>query len=315
MIITLSKADWAKRLITHWGFAWRAASRFVAGETSADALNVVQQLNQRGIQATLDHLGESTTSAAEARSAAQEITTLFEQIHQRGLRSNVSLKLSQLGLVVDPALCRELLFGILEQACRTDNFVRIDMEDASLTSQTIGLYQAAREQGYDNVGIVLQAYLYRTGADLDRVLASGGRVRLCKGAYNEPASVAFPRKADVDENYDRLARKLLEQALECGMPALSADGRIPPIPAIATHDPARIDYARRAASELGLSPRGLEFQMLYGIRRDLQEELAAAGYPVRVYVPYGSHWYPYFMRRLGERPENIWFFLSNYFRR
>lgn len=315
MIITLSKADWAKRLITHWGFAWRAASRFVAGETSADALNVVQQLNQRGIQATLDHLGESTTSAAEARSAAQEITALLEQINQRGLRSNVSLKLSQLGLVVDPALCRELLFDVLEQACRTNNFVRIDMEDATLTSQTIGLYQAAREQGYDNVGIVLQAYLYRTGADLDRVLASGGRVRLCKGAYNEPASVAFPRKADVDENYDRLTRKLLEQSLECGLPVLSADGRIPPIPAIATHDPARIEYARRAASELGLSPRALEFQMLYGIRRDLQEELAAAGYPVRVYVPYGTHWYPYFMRRLGERPENIWFFISNYFRR
>ena len=162
-------------------------------------------------------------------------------------------------------------------------------------------------------GVVLQAYLYRTGADLDRVLAIGGRVRLCKGAYNEPASVAFPRKADVDENYDRLSRQILMQALDCGQPELSADGRIPPIPAMATHDPKRIEFARRAARELAVPPRAVEFQMLYGIRRDLQEELAAAGYPVRVYVPYGTHWYPYFMRRLGERPANIWFFISNLF--
>ncbi len=177
------------------------------------------------------------------------------------------------------------------------------------------MYFEAREKGFDHVGIVLQSYLYRTGADLDRVLAIGGRVRLCKGAYNEPASVAFPRKADVDENFDRLTRRMFQLAMDCGQPELSADGRTPPIPGIATHDPARIERAQHDAQELGLPLRALEFQMLYGIRRDLQTRLAGMGYPVRVYVPYGSHWYPYFMRRLAERPANIWFFVSNFFRR
>ena len=170
------------------------------------------------------------------------------------------------------------------------------------------------QRRYSNVGIVLQSYLYRTDEDLEQVLLHGGRVRLCKGAYNEPAEVAYPRKADVDGNYDRLAARLLQGALDCGAPELSLDGRSPPIAAFATHDPARIDYVRRTATELNFPKRALEFQLLFGIRRDLQESLAASGYPVRVYVPYGDHWYPYLMRRLGERPANIWFFLTNFIR-
>lgn len=312
--VSLSKAGWAQRLITHWSFAWRAASRFVAGETAAEGLKAVRDLNTRGIQATLDHLGESTTSREEAHNAADEVISLLEKIEQHHLRANVSLKLSQIGLVIDPALCQELLFNILTKAREQNNFIRIDMEDSSLTTPTLALYHAAREQGFDNVGIVLQAYLYRTGADLDRILARHGRVRLCKGAYKEPASVAFPRKADVDENFDRLARSLIQGALEASCPALSDDGRFPPIPALATHDPARIWAARQFAEEVGLPQNAMEFQMLYGIRRDLQDQLAASGYPVRVYVPYGTHWYPYFMRRLGERPENIWFFVAHFFR-
>ena len=312
--VTLSKAGWMQRLLTRWGFAWRAASRFVAGETREEAINVVRQLNRSGIQVTLDHLGESTSTAEEARAASAEIITLLEEIDRTGLRSNVSIKLSQIGLKIDPDLCFEELINILERARALGNFVRIDMEDSSLTALTLDLYHRAVQRRYANVGIVLQSYLYRTGADLEQVLLHGGRVRLCKGAYNEPAEVAYPRKADVDGNYDRLAARLLQGALDCSAPELSQDGRSPPIAAFATHDPARIDYIRRTAIELNFPKRALEFQMLFGIRRDLQESLAASGYPVRVYVPYGDHWYPYLMRRLGERPANIWFFLSNFIR-
>ena len=303
-----------QRLLTRWGFAWRAASRFVAGETREEALNVVRQLNRSGIQVTLDHLGESTSTTDEARNASAEIIALLDEIDRDGLRSNVSIKLSQIGLKIDPNLCFELLINILEHARTLGNFIRIDMENSSLTALTLDLYYKAVQRRYTNLGIVLQSYLYQTGADLEQVLLVGGRVRLCKGAYNEPVSVAYPRKADVDENYDWLAACLLQGALDCGAPELSRDGRLPPIAAYATHDPARIEYVRRTATDLNFPPRALEFQMLYGIRRDLQESLAASGYPVRVYVPYGDHWYPYLMRRLGERPANIWFFLTNFMR-
>jgi proline dehydrogenase len=312
--VMLSKAGWIQRLLTRWGFAWRAASRFVAGETREDALNVVRQLNRSGILVTLDHLGESTSTAEAARAASVEIITLLEEIDRAGLHSNVSIKLSQIGLKIDPDLCFEELINILDRARALGNFIRIDMEDSSLTALTLDLYERAVQRGYSNVGVVLQSYLYRTDADLEHVLLHGGRVRLCKGAYNEPAAVAYPRKADVDENYDRLTARLLQGALNCSAPELSPDGRTPPIPAFATHDPDRIAYVRRTATEVNFPQRALEFQMLFGIRRDLQESLAASGYPVRVYVPYGDHWYPYLMRRLGERPANMWFFLSNFIR-
>jgi proline dehydrogenase len=190
------------------------------------------------------------------------------------------------------------------------------MEDSGLVDRTLAQYFWSLENGFRaQTGIVLQSYLYRTVKDLTEVLERGGRIRLCKGAYKEPEAVAFPGKADVDLNFDQLTLQLLRGCQKGGAEPLSPDGRIPPVPAIATHDPARIDFARRAVRELGLPHSAVEFQMLYGIRRDLQAELSADGFPVRVYVPYGTHWYPYFMRRLGERPANIWFFISNFFRR
>ena len=313
--ISLSKAAWAKRLITGWGLAWRAASRFVAGDTLEKALPAIRGLNERGINATLDFLGESTTRPEEARAAVAELIRVLEAIDTAGLRCNVSVKLTQIGLLLDEALVRENLANLLSRARALHTFVRIDMEDSPVTQRTLDLYNWAREQGFDNTGVVLQSYLYRTEADLSSVVEQGGRVRLVKGAYDEPAAVAFPKKEQVDASYDHLTTLLLEGALKAGAPQISPDGRVPPIPAIATHDLARVQHAQAEVKRLGL-PRGAgEFQMLYGIRRDLQDGLVAQGYPVRVYVPYGTQWYAYFMRRLAERPANVWFFISNFFRK
>jgi proline dehydrogenase len=309
--VSLSKASWAQRLFTRWGVARRAAARFIAGETAVEAIQTVRQLNAAGILATLDTLGENTTSLEDASRSAEETCQLLAAIDAAGVRANVSIKLSQYGLSLDSAVCRSHLLTILEQARRAGNFVRIDMEDSTVTSVTLEHYVAALDAGFDNVGIVLQAYLYRTVADLDEVLRHGGRVRLCKGAYREPPALAFPRAAQVCENFDALAECLLRAN---GSP-LSSVGRFPAAAALATHDPRRITAAQNAAQSLGLSKQALEFQMLFGMRRDLQEQLVAQGYPVRVYVPYGPRWFPYFMRRLGERPENLTFFISNFFRR
>jgi proline dehydrogenase len=313
-LIYLSKAAWARRLITHWDIAWRAASRFVAGEQLEDAIAVVQALNARNITATLDHLGENTTNAAEAQRATEDILAVFDAIDRAGVRSNVSVKLTQIGLAVDPNLCAENLKRILVYARQKNNFVRIDMEDSPWVDSTLGLYNQMRADGLDNTGVVIQAYLYRSEKDLARVIAQGGRVRLCKGAYKEPGDVAYPSKADVDKNYDMLAAMLIDGACANQAPVITADGRVPPIPAIASHDPVRIQAAKGYLQRVGLAKNALEFQMLYGIRRDLQEQLADEGFPVRVYVPFGSEWYPYFTRRLAERPANLWFFVSNFFR-
>ncbi len=313
-LIYLSKAAWARRLITHWDIAWRAASRFVAGEQLEDAIAVVQALNARNITATLDHLGENTTNAAEAQRATEDILAVFDAIDRAGVRSNVSVKLTQIGLAVDPNLCAENLKRILVYARQKNNFVRIDMEDSPWVDSTLGLYNQMRADGLDNTGVVIQAYLYRSEKDLARVIAQGGRVRLCKGAYKEPGDVAYPSKADVDKNYDMLAAMLIDGACANQAPVITKDGRVPPIPAIASHDPGRIQAAKGYLQRVGLAKNALEFQMLYGIRRDLQEQLADEGFPVRVYVPFGSEWYPYFTRRLAERPANLWFFVSNFFR-
>ena len=313
--ISLSKAGWAQRLVTSLGFARRAASRFVAGESLDQAIRVIQQLNERGISATLDYLGESTTRPEEARASAQEVIRALEAIDAAGVRSNVSIKLSQIGLILDDSLCKENLAQILGRAGALGTFIRIDMEDSTLTERTVGIWRWAYQQGFHQVGIVIQAYLYRSEQDLCQIVQSGGRVRLCKGAYDEPADVAFPLKSDVDANYDKLASLLLEEALKAGAPQVSSDGRTPPIPALATHDVARVQHIQAEAKRLALPKGALEFQMLYGIRRDLQDQLVGQGYPVRVYVPYGTHWYPYFMRRLAERPANFWFFVSNFFRK
>lgn len=313
-LIYLSKAVWAQNLVTSWGFAWRAASRFIAGTKLEDAMRVVRELNAKGINATLDHLGEHTSTPEEAQQAADDIFATLDALGaDPGIRSNVSIKLTQIGLGLDESLCAENLERILSRARRNNNFIRIDIEDTPYTDKTINLYYAMREKGYDNVGMAVQSYLYRAEADTRRMVQDGTRIRLVKGAYNEPPDKAFPRKADVDANFDLLTKILVDASLENGS-TLSDDGRVPPIPAIATHDDRRIVFAKNYAEKAGLPKSGLEFQMLNGIRRDLQESLAKEGYPVRVYVPFGTHWYPYFMRRLAERPANIWFFISNFFR-
>lgn len=311
--IALSKATWAQRLITRWKFAWSVASRFIAGETSEEAICAVERLNQAGILATLDHLGENTSSLQEAEQATLDVLEILERIEKNGVQSNVSIKLSQLGLTIDEEQCRKNLLRIFEKASQSGNFIRIDMEDVSLTDKTLEILEWAHASGYPRVGIVIQSYLYRSQTDVRKLLQSTTKIRLVKGAYKESAQVAYPAKKDVDENFDRLLDDMLDAVVRLGEPYSTGDGRIPPIPAVATHDIHRIDYARKALENRGLPKDALEFQMLYGIRRDLQEQLLREGYPVRVYVPYGTHWYPYFMRRLAERPANVWFFISNFF--
>lgn len=314
--IYLSKAAWARRIVTRWRVAWAVASRFVAGEKPEHAIQAIRTLNQKGICATLDHLGESVTTPENARDAASEIIHILEEINQTEVRSGVSIKLSQIGLALDPVLCEENLRGILAQAKALKNYIRIDMEDSPYTDLTLALFRKMMAAGFkDNVGIVIQAYLYRSEEDVRRLMEEGASVRLCKGAYKEPAHIAFPKKKDVDANFDKLTEILIDGALSHGKPTVSGCGRFPPIPAIASHDAARIEHAKSYARKVGLPKEALEFQMLYGIRRDLQESLKNEGYPVRVYVPYGTEWYPYFVRRLAERPANLWFFVSNFVRR
>lgn len=310
--VYLSKAAWAQNLVTSWGFAWRAASRFIAGTKLEDAIRVVRELNAKGINATLDHLGEHTSTPEEAQQAAENIYATLDAIGaDPNLRSNVSIKLTQIGMGLDESYCAETLERVLARAKTAKTFIRIDMEDTPYTDKTINLYYALREKGYENAGLVIQAYLFRTEADVRRMLQDGTRIRNVKGAYNEPPDKAFPKKADVDANYDLITKILLDAALAQNS-NLSEDGRTPPIPAIGTHDEKRIAFAKSYAEKIGLPKTGLEFQMLYGIRRDLQEKLVKDGYLVRVYVPFGTHWYPYFMRRLAERPANVWFFISNF---
>ncbi len=315
LLIYLSQADWARQMVTRWDFARRAASRFIAGEELDDAIRVVKTLNDKNINATLDHLGEHTSNPDKARQATRDIIEILERIDREGVRSNVSIKLTQIGLAVDEDLCAHNLVQILNMAEELNTFVRIDMEDSQWVDKTINLFQTVSKQcSCENVGIVIQSYLYRSEKDVANLLLNGSRIRLCKGAYKEPEEIAFPQKSDVDANFDRLVNQLLSGSSANNHPPLSDDGKIPPIPAIATHDEKRILFTKQALEKSGNPKQTIEFQMLHGIRRDFQDSLAAEGFPVRVYVPYGSEWYPYFTRRLAERPANIWFFLSNFFR-
>lgn len=315
LLIYLSKAEWARRMVTRWKIAWSVASRFVAGETPEEAIRAIKDLNEKGICATLDHLGENVTSADEAKHATNEILHILDEINRAEVQSGISIKLSQIGLLLDEDVCEENLRLIVERAHSQHNFVRIDMEDSPVTQITLDLFRKMRSEGYaDSVGIVIQSYLYRSDDDIKQLMAEGARVRLCKGAYKEPAEIAYPSKADVDSSFDRLTKMMIDGAMEHETPRISSCGRYPPIPAIASHDEARIDFAKGYAKEVGFPNDALEFQMLHGIRRDLQDQLAAEGYPVRVYVPYGTEWYPYFVRRLAERPANLWFFISNLLR-
>jgi proline dehydrogenase len=315
IFIYLSKASWARKIVTKWSFAWKRASRFVAGETLAEGINTIKQLNQLGINATLDHLGEHTDSTDQARQATMDILKAFDAIEEARVRANVSVKLTQLGSSISNDICLENLIQIVEKAKSYNSFVRIDMEDSPETQRTLDILKTLRQRGYYNVGIVIQAYLYRSENDIKDLLGDCFKIRFCKGAYKEPANIAYPKKQDVDASYDRCSSLLIDGALSYDCPRISADGKIPPIPALATHDPKRIDYAKAYASKVSLPNDALEFQMLNGIRRDLQEQLVKEKYWVRVYVPYGTEWYPYFMRRLAERPANLWFFISNFFHR
>ena len=274
------------------------AQRFVAGEGLDEAVAAARALNRAGRMVSLDYLGESVTSEAEARRAADAYLAAFDRIAAEDLDANVSLKLTQLGLDLSEDLCFGLLESVVERAQRYRNFVRIDMEGSAYTQRTIELCKRARVKS-PAVGAVLQSYLYRTEQDAKDLIAIGCRIRLCKGAYKEPAEIAFPRKVDVDANYVRLMQLLLPSGIYHGM---------------ATHDPQMLAATKEFAAKNAIGKDQFEFQMLYGIRTDLQEQLVREGYRLRVYVPFGRDWFPYFMRRLAERPANLVFFLRNLFR-
>ncbi|HAV75942.1 MAG TPA: proline dehydrogenase [Anaerolineae bacterium] len=314
--IQLSKAGWAQRLVMNSSISWWAASRFVAGVSAEEAIQVVRELNAKGFNTSLDHLGEHTSTVEEANKASDDILYVLNGINRAGVRANVSIKLTQIGMGLDEEICAQNLVRILEYVKKNNNFLRIDMEDTPYTDVTLSLFHAMLERGFDksHLGLVIQAYLFRSEEDLRKLLEEGAHIRLVKGAYNEPPEKAFPKKADTDANYDLLAKIMIDAALKIESNKISDDGRIPPIVAIASHDDKRIAFAKQYAEKVGLPKEAFEFQMLYGIRRDLQEKLLNEGYLVRVYVPYGAQWYPYFMRRLAERPANVWFFISNYFR-
>jgi proline dehydrogenase len=259
-------------------------------------------MNGQGITVSLDSLGESVTSEAEAHQSAEVYHRLLDAIEARKLNANISVKLTQMGLELSPALAESIAESLTGHAQAAGSFVRIDMEDSSLTQATLDIVRRlhARTELRGAVGVVIQAYLYRSQADIELLLADGIRVRLCKGAYNEPAEVAFPHKADVDQNFLRLAGMLLDSPVYHGL---------------ATHDEPMIDGIKEFARQHAIDAGRFEFQMLYGVRRDLQRELVRQGYNVRVYVPFGRAWYPYFMRRLAERPANVLFIAKNMLRK
>ena len=316
ILIYLSQADWMKRLVMSVGLARRVAKRFVAGETLEEGIAAVAEINKRGMYATMDQLGEHTETPDQARSTTEEILKILEEIHRSGVKSGLSVKLTQLGLGMDDALCAENLSRIISSAKEKGLFVRIDIEDFECLEATLAIYWKMRnEYKFDNVGMAIQSYLYRSEEDIADLLKGDTPIRLVKGAYKEPTEVAYPQKKDVDAAFDRITMQLLDHAKGENSPAVSEDGRHPPVTALGTHDAARIEFGIRYAEENGIPKEKLEIQMLYGIRRDLQEELAEKGYPVRIYVPFGSEWYPYFMRRLAERPANLWFFISSLFRK
>ena len=312
-LLYLSRATWARRIISNIGIARRMAMRFIAGEQLDDALETVRALNQKGIFTTLDHLGEHVSTSEEALHATDVYIEIIEKLHGDGARSNCSLKLSQLGLQLDYDLCLSNMRCIATRAAEYRTMVRIDMEESTTIDDTLRIYNTLVEEGFTNVGVVLQSYLYRTEADATELLTNGTRIRLCKGAYQEPDDIAFTKKEDIDSNFDKLTELMIEGAAAHGSEAASSDGKTPPIPAIATHDKERIDFAIEAAERRNFPKSALEFQMLNGIRNDLQAQLAQDGYPVRVYVPYGTEWYPYVMRRMAERPANLILILKNLF--
>lgn len=295
---TLARSTLLKEAATEYGMAGGTgfARRFIAGETIEDASAAARAIEARGMRHTLDHLGESVRTLSETEKATRDYIQIIEKVAEAGIDRNLSLKLTQLGLDVDRAICVDNLRRILAASEHRGFFVRIDMESSQYTTATLEIFELVWKHGSRNVGVVLQSCLYRTEQDLARVNALGARVRLVKGAYREPKTVAYQAKSDVDQAYLRLAKPLL---LEGNYPA------------IATHDEAILSEVRRFTAERAIASDRFEFQMLYGIRRDLQAALTAAGYRMRIYIPFGSEWFPYFMRRLGERPANVWFVIRS----
>ena len=276
----------------------KMSRRFVAGETLDDAIAAARKCNSLGMMASLDYLGENVATTTDAQRARDAYLEIFDRIAAEKLEANVSCKLTQMGLELSPEFCEGLVESVVERAASHGNFLRVDMEGSIYTQRTVELVKRIRARNAA-IGTVIQAYLYRSEKDIQDLLAYGCRIRLCKGAYKETADVAFERKEDVDGNYVRLTRVLLPSGVYHG---------------IATHDPKMIGETIRAAAEMQISKDAFEFQMLYGIRTDLQRRLVQGGYRVRVYIPYGNDWFPYFMRRLAERPANIGFLMRNFFR-
>ncbi len=304
LLMRLSTSQLARRWISSFPPSRRVARRFVAGETLEEAVWTVRQLNDKGLLATLNHLGEHTEATEDAHRTAAAYVELLERIDEESLHANVSVKPNQMGLELGEDVCFEAIRTVAERAHELGNFVRVDMEGSGTVDATLRVYERLREAGFDNVGIVIQAYLFRSKGDVERLIGQGADVRVCKGAYAEPPSVAFPNKRDVDANFQALLQLLWRsEALEQGAYA-----------AIATHDEQLIRWAERYVQQHDVPADRFEFQVLYGVRRDLQRELVERDYSVRVYVSYGTEWYPFFMRRLAERPANIVFIARQLFR-
>jgi proline dehydrogenase len=299
--IALSRSRRLRRFCESSRAGQRVSARFVAGAEIQDAIKVAETMNGQGIGVTLDSLGESVTSEIEAHRAAETYHRLLDWVGSNKANAHISVKLTQMGLDIDPELAESVAHDLARHAQAAGSFMRVDMEGSRLTQVTLDIVRRlhARPELRDAIGVVIQAYLYRSQADVEQLLAENVSIRLCKGAYSEPADVAFPRKADVDANFLHLSGMLLGST---------------PCQAIATHDAAIIEKVRQMARVRGIGSGQFEFQMLYGIRRDLQRKLADDGFQVRVYVPFGHEWYPYFMRRLAERPANTLFLARNFFR-
>jgi proline dehydrogenase len=299
LLLRMANSPAIERFVKRNGMSAGFARRFIAGETLEETIAPIRVLNQRGITATLDYLGENVKRPEEAEQSVAYYLRLLQFIEDNRLKANVSLKLTQLGLDLGQEVACANVRRILDAAARTDQFVRIDMEGSAYTEATLDLFYCLWSH-HKNVGVVIQSYLYRSAADVEKLIEAGARVRLVKGAYDEPREVAYPDKADVDANYLRLMRSLLMRGN---------------YPAIATHDEAILRAAKEVARVERIGPERFEFQMLFGIRRDLQDALVKEGYGMRVYVPFGTQWYPYMMRRLAERPANLGFVLRNLIRR
>ena len=296
-LLYLARHEGLKDFATRFGFFKKMTHRFVAGEDIEEAIAAIREINAKNCSASFDHLNESVASGAETEAEVREYLQILSRIDDTGINSNVSIKLTQFGLEIDPELAYRNARRVVEDAARRGNFVRVDMEASHVTQVTIDIFKRLRSEfGLNDVGIVLQSYLRRTHDDVVEMLKVPARIRICKGAYKEPPEVAFPDKKEVDENYVRVMKTLLSSGVYHG---------------IATHDPKMIEATIEHAQREGIGKDAFEFQMLYGVRRDLQVQLAKDGYNMRVYVPYGKHWYPYFMRRLAERPANVWFVLKN----